>query len=86
MHVLNDKGMSYAVARMGKAFEGLSIALGQMTYVASQLIPIVIMSIPIFRRAKIEAELGYRMPDWVWRVRENQRRTEGSGNGREMRA
>lgn len=29
-----------------------------------------------------EIELGYRVPDWIWRVWEQQREQFGSGNGR----
>lgn len=70
---------------MAKAVEQMGYALGQLTWVTRHSAAILIQSIPIFRRAKIEAELGYRVPNWVWRVWEHQRRTEGSGNGRILR-
>lgn len=37
------------------------------------------------RRDENEQELGYRVPNWVWKTREHWRKTEGSGNGRVMR-
>lgn len=37
------------------------------------------------RRAMVEDDLGYQLPDWAWEVDEWRRRTEGSGNGRIMR-
>ena len=37
------------------------------------------------RREMVEAELGYRVPDFAWKAMERQRRTFGSGNGRVMR-
>lgn len=35
-----------------------------------------------WRRERAERALGYRVPDWVWEVRERQRKTFGSGNGK----
>lgn len=43
-----------------------------------------LLKTPFYRRQMVESELGYTVPDWVWAVWEQQRRTFGSGNGREM--
>ena len=73
------------IASIAKACENVGYSIGQLTYAMSEATHILIQSIPVIRRAKAEADLGYKLPNWVWQVGEYQRRTEGSGNGREMR-
>lgn len=85
MYAPNDNGVSYTLASMYKASADLSIALGQLINVMIQSTLILSQSMSIIRRAKIETELGYRVPEFVWKTWEYQRRTFGSGNGREIR-
>lgn len=69
--------------QMEAALEDVTAALEDVTATARKLI--AVMNSPEVRRMRHEASLGYRLPDWVWRVEEQQRQQFGSGNGRKMR-
>lgn len=73
--------------KFGLRVEQLSSAFGDFNHqlIEARAALDRLMQSPAYRRQMVEAELGYHVPDAIWAVMELQRRTFGSGNGREVR-
>lgn len=94
-NAFNNAGLRYTVAdvipRLTPPMRDFAHALGEFR---TQLIRAIVAACAVpewawrgyaTRRQMVEADLGHAVPDWVWGVWEQQRRTFGSGNGRDMR-
>jgi len=82
---LNLQSLSPALARSGEAIQAYNRSLMQ-AMCAVVGIPSYVWRGYATRREEVEAHLHYKLPDWVWTVEEQKRRTDGSGNGRIMRS
>lgn len=76
-------GMVNALSKLNAALVAAALALIDAHEAADALA--YSLRQPAFRRALREYELGYRVPDWVAGVWEQQREQFGTGNGRTVR-